>query len=203
MDDADWSDYERPLTVEKPIDKAGKKRGPKTRFRLDRKTILLTYPRSDFHPANLATWLHTKLKLWKPIYVGVSQEKHKDGTPHVHALIKLRDKSRITEPRFFDFEGRHPNILRVRDIDALTVMRYIYKEKDCLKEEIGIRPKETVDSNQQRLEKYLHIKENGLLNALRDGTVSLFSLPIAKRALQIEMDLECRDEFIKRGPLPG
>jgi len=63
----------------------------------------------------------------------------------LHALIKLKEKPHITRANFFDHRSRHPNILRVRDFDALVVMRYIFKEKDCLKEEIGTRPKEPKD----------------------------------------------------------
>lgn len=51
-------------------------------------------------------------------FMGVSgsvvQEHHKDGHPHVHALLKFEKKMDIRWPDYFDYKGYHPNFETTR-----------------------------------------------------------------------------------------
>lgn len=86
----------------------------KADFRLQAKNIFLTYAQCNKSVEDIVNVLREKFEFDK--YTGVV-EKHKDGNPHVHLLIKLTEKPDIRDCRSFDVEKFHPNIQVNRKTD--------------------------------------------------------------------------------------
>nr|AIY33770.1 replication-associated protein [Eragrostis minor streak virus] len=101
-----------------------------SRFRISSKQLFLTYPRCDLSPKDLGLELLQLLIQNKPKYIHVTQELHKDGFPHLHALVQLEKKLFTRRQTFFDqfLHGTkfHPNIQPARD--ASKVLGYITKQ---------------------------------------------------------------------------
>lgn len=83
-------------------------------FRLDAKNISLTYPKCDLTRERVLGFL--KL-LGGDNYRGGAAciEAHSDGTPHVHAYLRLSNKRCFRDPRAFDIDGYHANIQPCRN----------------------------------------------------------------------------------------
>jgi len=77
-------------------------------FRFQAKYGLLTYAQSD----GLCPWkVNDHLsKLGAECIIGL--ENHADGGTHLHAFFMFSRKFQSRNPRIFDVEGHHPNILR-------------------------------------------------------------------------------------------
>lgn len=92
-------------------------------FRLNSKTVFLTYPHTEFDPFELYDFINDR----KPLsFFGCVKETHEDGSPHMHALIKFKTKVDIRDQKWFDHSGKHPNIGPVRNWTAS--LAYIKKE---------------------------------------------------------------------------
>lgn len=99
--------------------------GDEEKFRVDAKRFFLTYPKC---------WL-SKEELQKEIFgrVGESNiqsleiclEYHKDGTPHLHAILVLKRKYNCRDCRWLDFGTYHPNIGGVKRM--IAARNYIRK----------------------------------------------------------------------------
>ena len=85
---------------------------PQTEFRFNAASAFLTFPHADFNRQEFIDQLHRRRPIEK--YV-ICREKHQDGDWHVHACIKFCRKLNTTDVRFFDFDGKHPNISSVRN----------------------------------------------------------------------------------------
>lgn len=97
-------------------------------FRLQSKHILLTYPRCDVDKNDLLVDLVALLTTYTP-HIRVARELHEDGSPHLHAFIRLDRKPNIRTERFFDLRGHHPNIDgRIRNPQA--TFDYVSKDGD-------------------------------------------------------------------------
>jgi len=96
---------------------------PSDEFRLQTSTLFLTYPRCDISKETLLEKLQEVLSIAD---YAISKELHQDGTPHLHAFIKLSSKLNTRDPRYLDVDGHHPNITRPRSIKA--VVDYILKD---------------------------------------------------------------------------
>ena len=94
-----------------------------SRFRLNARNVLLTYPRSNLEPRELFEFVNNKFKLEKAV---ISKEKHMDGEPHIHALLTFKTKVNIKNERVFDFNGRHPSMESVRNYAA--TLNYVKKD---------------------------------------------------------------------------
>lgn len=49
----------------------------------------------------------------------IAEEKHKDGSPHLHVYIKLPWKKHIRRPTFFDIKGHHGRYETVRSANKV------------------------------------------------------------------------------------
>lgn len=63
-----------------------------TEFCVKKKTFLLTYPKCPATKESLRDLCLSVFERYDPIYIIVSSEKHQDGSPHLHALVHLKDK---------------------------------------------------------------------------------------------------------------
>jgi len=59
-------------------------------------------------------------------------ENHKDGTPHLHCVIKWTKKVDIRDEKYFDIQGYHPNIQTTKNINAS--INYIKKDGNYLED---------------------------------------------------------------------
>lgn len=101
-------------------------------FRLQGKSIFLTYPRCDIIALYMLDYLYNLLDKYKPTYARVCQEKHQDGSMHLHCLVQTEKKFCLRSQTYFDVEdpttltNHHPNCqIPRRDAD---VADYIAKE---------------------------------------------------------------------------
>lgn len=105
-------------------------------YRLECKYVALTYPNCDrLDPESLHTFLTTGIDP-NPDFACISAERHQNGVPHYHALLFFRDGIRTRNARFFDHDGRHPNVQSCRT--PKSWYEYVKKEGDY--REFGVLP---------------------------------------------------------------
>nr|QOU08769.1 Rep protein [Sweet potato leaf curl Georgia virus] len=105
-------------------------------FRVSAKNIFLTYPKCSLSK-------ETALELLKAVdcpsdklFIRVSQEKHQDGSLHLHALIQFKGKAQFKNPRHFDLQHPnsstqfHPNFQGAKS--SSDVKSYIEKDGDYI-----------------------------------------------------------------------
>lgn len=94
-------------------------------FRIDIKNVGLTYPKCDLTRERVLGFLQL---LGGDNYQGccVAIEQHADGSPHIHAYLRLHTKRCFRDARAFDIDSFHPNITGVRN--ARKWLTYIRKE---------------------------------------------------------------------------
>lgn len=75
-------------------------------YRLCGSGFFLTYPRCDLSKEKVLDHLKTIGQVKSAV---VAEEKHKDGTPHVHAFVKYQKRLDIRSSKYFDIESFHGN----------------------------------------------------------------------------------------------
>lgn len=80
-------------------------------FRVYSKTFLLTYSQCDLPKDAVKEYLNSISELDEYC---IGQEHHQDGNLHIHAWIKFKTKYQSRNPRCFDINGFHPNIMTAR-----------------------------------------------------------------------------------------
>lgn len=96
---------------------------PAPLFRFNARNAFLTYPHSgNITPLELGNYLE---QIRPTRYVHITRELHADGSFHLHALIQWIEKFNTRNPRQFDYNNRHPNIVIPRDLSATVI--YITK----------------------------------------------------------------------------
>lgn len=99
-----------------------------SKFRFNAKKVFLTYPNLPvgLGPVEALDLLKQKAELR---YYLISQERHKEGSYHLHALIEFQTKLDTKDVNFFNlkyYSDRHPNIQKPRNF--MKVARYIKKD---------------------------------------------------------------------------
>lgn len=94
-------------------------------FNFQAQTIFLTYPQCTLTKEELLLALQDRFDVKDYI---VAQELHADGTPHLHAYLKLEARIHKRTADFADIQGFHPNITAPRSVKA--VMKYVSKVGD-------------------------------------------------------------------------
>jgi len=98
------------------------------KFRLDSKSFYLTYPQSgDLTRERVLEHFQTFPKFDKYL---ISKELHKDGEPHIHALLLLHTSYNLKDERAFDIDGHHPNIQPAKR--RTSVEQYITKDGEYI-----------------------------------------------------------------------
>lgn len=93
------------------------------------KRFFLTYPRCDKSKEQLLTFFRTRGQVFR---YTIAEEKHADGTPHLHACIEFEDTERH-DMRWLDFEGHHPNKQDPRNWNACR--EYCRKDKNFIEDD--------------------------------------------------------------------
>ncbi len=98
------------------------------KFRIQSRRLLLTFPKCDqTKEAALVQCLKLRPNLRWAI---VSREKHKDGTNHLHAVLRFHKVYNSTKPTCLDFiGGKHGNYKVIKGSMA-DVVRYVVKDDD-------------------------------------------------------------------------
>lgn len=113
---------------------------PARTFRFQAQTIFLTYAQCSVPKECLLTKLQ---EIFAITEYCICVEQHSDGTPHLHAFLKLDSKIHKRDPSFADIStidflndgtenprNYHPNITSPRNIKA--VIKYIQKDNDYI-----------------------------------------------------------------------
>jgi len=97
-------------------------------FRLSAKRVFLTYPQcGELSKERLEVFIRDdRHALWYCIGL----EQHEDGGNHLHAYVEFADKLNVRDAKYFDVDGKHPNIQPVRKPAA--VLRYVQKGGDFI-----------------------------------------------------------------------
>lgn len=72
------------------------------RFRMQSKNYSLTFPKCDTSKADAAARIAGK---WPEGDYVIAQEKHEDGSLHLHIYLKFPRTQSVSDPRYFDFIG--------------------------------------------------------------------------------------------------
>lgn len=100
----------------------------KGKFRCCAKKIFYTCPKTTLP---LATFYKNCETLPHIDSFVCAQEKHKDGTDHIHALLIFKKEQDISSPRHFDkLAGKHPNFQGVRNV--IAVFNYVTKGNETM-----------------------------------------------------------------------
>lgn len=94
--------------------------------------FFLTYPKCTLTKEEVLQ----KLPLREDIreYV-ISQEKHMDGTDHIHCVVHYSNRIRTRDARYFDIDGFHPNIKTLKTkADLARTSRYVVKDGNFITE---------------------------------------------------------------------
>lgn len=154
--------------------KTYKVKNPKpSKFRLQTKNIFLTYAKCELPKESLAAFLQEKLSI---DYLCITQERHEDGSPHLHALLTTKNKVDIRDPRYFDAWDFHPKVESARDTDF--VRTYILKEdKEPLEvgEYCGNSKRAVMKKLSETKEKNELILNTPLTNLVQTGHINIYS----------------------------
>ena len=97
-------------------------------FRLDSKSLFLTYPKCPLTKEEVHALLLGK---GRAIHGGViARELHEDLTPHIHVYLLLEERYCCRNSIFWDLAGHHGNYQAAKSYTA--VVQYVKKDKDYL-----------------------------------------------------------------------
>ena len=162
----------------------------------------LTYPQCPVAKEDMLDALKAKMELKEWI---VAEEKHEDGSPHLHCFLKLTRKfywNAKKEPAFWDVDGYHPHVETARCWKAVEA--YCKKDGDYITN-IDIAAAKSKKAAHNRALLAMDAKE-----AVDQGEISLLALPQflkAKRAYEnlkeVPMMLKRRCYWIYGPPRAG
>lgn len=148
----------------------------------------MTYPRCRVLRTDLQLFLLKKLKVK---YLIISEEKHEDGEPHLHAYVQLLNKCDFRSPNCLDYDGCHGNYQVAKGTYDQN-MEYLTKEdKEPLEWGIpdkfaGDRSKETIAGIKEKNKKIIN---GDLLELVNNGDIYIGNyLSIKKNVCQYKMD---------------
>lgn len=104
-------------------------------FRLSCKHVSLTYPRASDALTRDACRNALVAGRPSPAHYCISEERHRDGSRHLHVLASYSKRPNIRSERHFDIGGNHPHVKPARD--PAGWYDYIRKEDDQPLESVG------------------------------------------------------------------
>ncbi len=87
--------------------------------------LFITWPRCDVDKQETGLLLR---ELLDPLFLIVGEEAHADGTPHLHAFVKLGKRTRVYHADLDIITGKHGNYQCARS--AINCVRYCAKDGD-------------------------------------------------------------------------
>lgn len=131
---------------------------PPKKFRANKKMFLITFPKCETLKESVKAHLdlHKPFNTVQPIqYYEIAQEKHQDGSSHLHVFIIFQRDVNVKDPKFFDrmatdginLKEHHGNILPVDSVQG--TVDYIRKfDKHTLK--YGTLPVKLLSNNNNK-----------------------------------------------------
>ena len=99
---------------------------PAPAYRFTAKRVFLTYPQCGcLDRAFVANAIKAKATV---VWIVVARELHKDGEPHLHVACEFANKLNIKDSRYFDIEGKHPNVQPLKKMREC--LAYVTKEDE-------------------------------------------------------------------------
>lgn len=184
------------LTREQELDQLGADATSSGKFRLQNKTIHLTYP-CHVNEEALKTFIEEKAKQ-KLAKWSIVNETGSTGHEHSHALLRFNNMLTTQNVRFFDFNGAHPNIKKVTtQVHYARTVKYHLKQG---KPFTNIAPDETVDSDKkeapspEQIWKYENVQEmlTELYDKVPGARAGVFIHGLRPKATRAEPDVEWR-----------
>nr|UYX56377.1 replication associated protein [Cotton leaf curl Alabad virus]UYX56383.1 replication associated protein [Cotton leaf curl Alabad virus]UYX56395.1 replication associated protein [Cotton leaf curl Alabad virus]WIA66093.1 Replication associated Protein [Cotton leaf curl Alabad virus] len=105
-------------------------------FCINAKNIFLTFPKCPIPKEQMLDILSNISCPSDKLFIRVAQEKHQDGSLHIHALIQFKGKAKFRNPRHFDVTHPHtstqfhPNFQGAKS--SSDVKSYIEKDGDYI-----------------------------------------------------------------------
>ncbi|ADO40515.1 replicase [Cotton leaf curl Alabad virus] len=105
-------------------------------FCINAKNIFLTFPKCPIPKEQMLDILSNISCPSDKLFIRVAQEKHQDGSLHIHALIQFKGKAKFRNPRHFDVTHPHtstqfhPNFQGAKS--SSDVKTYMEKDGDIL-----------------------------------------------------------------------
>lgn len=108
----------------------------KKKFRLQCKSIFITFPQTETTPEIALERLLANPKTHN-CQVVIAQENHQDGNKHLHLYVEFPKSTNIRDKAYFDFIcNKHGNLQKVKCKEA--VLAYITKENRWISHEIDV-----------------------------------------------------------------
>ena len=157
-------------------------------FRFCAKSLLATYPHCDVSKEEML--VHFQGTLCARVCV-VAEERHADGSPHLHVYAEFDRKIDTRNCRYFDYEGYHPNLQRARPKQLKKTLSYVIKDGNFVQSE-GFDVQAVLDSKKSKLQitcEQILLGKKTLTAAVIENPCLLMSYDKLKRNLQLyEMD---------------
>nr|ASU11082.1 replication associated protein [Tomato leaf curl New Delhi virus] len=106
------------------------------KFRVNAKNVFLTFPKCPLPKETMLELLKNIECPSDKLFIRVAQERHQDGSLHLHALIQFKGKAQFRNPRHFDVTHPnnssqfHPNFQGAKS--SSDVKSYIEKDGDYI-----------------------------------------------------------------------
>lgn len=114
-------------------------------FRLQARRFFLTFPQCATTKETAIDNAHSLLPDIN--WIVVCEEKHQDGSPHLHVALELKEKKHIRDPNFFDpIGGQHGNYQAMKN--KAKCIEYVIKAGDFIAE--GIVPQDVLKKKDGR-----------------------------------------------------
>lgn len=131
----------------------------------------LTYPQCNETKEDLLQYLQTKV-IEESV---VCEEKHEDGSPHLHAFVKLKDAIKLKDaPTYFDFNNYHGNYQPAKSWSA--VKDYVKKDDNYITYNLDVESAQQKKSKRNR-----QLMEEDVDTLLQEGTISFLQVDQLKR----------------------
>ena len=158
-------------------------------IRIRAKSVLLTYPHCDIPKEDALVALRECCNDWDPKYILVSEERHQDGEPHLHAFILCGIVMRIgkRDMKQFDLVKKaadgtpkvyHCNVRSCKS--PKDAIRYVKKDGCFISS--GTCPFTECLSTKEKNEL---LQSKSLSDLVANGEVSIFKVPQLQKAISI------------------
>ncbi len=107
-----------------------------SRYKLSAKNLFLTYPQCNIKKEEVSLRI-TEFFEENLSWCVVAEEDHKDGTPHIHCIIALKERVQVHREDYFDFlTGKHGNYQGCRNVTK--VLTYVTKDNEYVQVNIDV-----------------------------------------------------------------
>lgn len=97
-------------------------------YQFSAKSLFATFPQCDVEKS---VALDRIVSTYDPEWAVVAHELHKDGTDHLHCVVRFKSRYQSRDSSFFDHVGgKHGNYQSPRSLKS--VLKYVLKDGDCV-----------------------------------------------------------------------